>query len=144
MKRKWFRLSSVKMLQVKNFVKCFVRPLNARYSRKSILEDTHPLIRQTLDEKVKLTPDDCHELREKVLQCVPKRSAINVDQIILANCRPHELSNGKSYVNYLKKSGQELEMGTLTNLLKLYYRASKHGTELTAEDQQDIIDMSVL
>lgn len=133
------------MLQLRKFSTNFIKPLIVRCSSRLFQEGSaeHSLIRQTLDQSDNLTTSECHELREKVLQCVPKRSAVNVDRTILANCLPNQLHIGKSYIDYLRKSDQELKAGTVENFLRLYYRASKHGTEITARDQQEIIEMSV-
>lgn len=72
------------------------------------------------------------------------QSSINIDEIILRNCFPDQLDAGKSYLNYLKESGDDPKSSTLIMLLELYYRANKSGTELTSNDQVDIVEMLVL
>ena len=74
---------------------------------------------------------------------MPKQSS-NVDGTILENCFPDQLISGKSYIDYLKVTGQKLNVDTLAIFLKLYYTSHKHGTEITARDQQEITDMFVL
>lgn len=65
-------------------------------------------------------------------------SHFNVDILVMACCLPTELSAGKSYMRYLTETGQEPDLTASINLLKLYYRASKAGTEITNDDQRHI------
>lgn len=135
-------------LKYHNVLKCFVRPLNVHFSsnRNRNVTSEWTLIRQTLDQDRLPTTKEWTELREKLRSM--KRSnnynnTSNFDRIIVGCCLPTQLDIGKSYVKHLKESGTELNTGTLVDLLKLYYRASKAGTEITPNDQQEIINMLV-
>ncbi|KAG4071406.1 hypothetical protein HA402_011560 [Bradysia odoriphaga] len=120
----------------------FLRP-NVRYSIKFIHKDKteHTLIRQTIDKNPRPTTSEWHELRKKLMLSTANKSSINIDATILRSCVPDRLDTGKSYWKYLKESGDDTKSSTLTVLLELYYRASKTGTEITDNDQLDIIDI---
>lgn len=136
-------------LKYQKLVKHFIKPSNIRHSSKfqrtnnlNTLE--HNLIRETLDQS-QPTITEWRELRDKLQKLRKNYNALgSIDTIILSNCQPNELDVGKSYIKFLTESGEQPNVTTLINLLKLYYKASKAGREITIDDQRDIIGMLVL
>lgn len=129
-------------------MKCFVISSNVRFSSKFVrkshmdLESPTALIRQTLDQNQQPTTNEWSALRGKLLDMKKKsNSSFNIDSIILRNCLPTQLQVGKSYIKHIKDTGCEPSTSTLINLLQLYYNASKVGTELTKDDEREIIDL---
>lgn len=103
------------------------------------------LIRNTLARNHPPTAKEWSELRDKVLCEMKKKNVtFNIDTYIVGNCLPAQLDAGKSYIKYLKESGIKPVPSTLIQLLKLYYKASKNGIKITANDEQDIVDMLVI
>lgn len=141
-----FRLNYHKM------IKCLMKPFTVPCSNKSTFVIRNPklkseinLIRQTLNQNHLPTTNEWHKLRDQLMIMREQHgSPFNVDILVMACCRPTELSAGKSYMRYLTETGQEPDLTASINLLKLYYRASKAGTEITNDDQRDINAMWVL
>lgn len=125
-------------------MKCFVRSMNVRFAsvRRNDLDSEMALIQQTLDQNHQPTTKEWSELKGKLMEMKEmSRSRYNIDTVILGRCLPTQLHVGKSYIKYLKETGCEPNTSTLINLLQLYYKASKIGTEITKNDQQEIIGM---
>lgn len=127
-------------------MKVIIKPSSFRYASKfrdKPIPAEISLLRETLGQDRPLSVGEWNELRDKVLSLKRTRiNKVNIDAIILELC--NRLDVGKSYMNYLKQSEIEPNASSFLKLLNLYYKASQAGTEITSNDQQDIIDMLVI
>lgn len=126
-------------------VKYIIKPSSFRFASKAFDKDNQTIIRETLDQNRPQSVDEWNELRDKLFNLKGNSvTMVNIDRIILGNLTPTQLDVGKSYMKYLKESGCEPKTGVKLLLLKLYYKASKAGIQITNSDQQNIIDMLVV
>lgn len=126
-----------------------MKPLNAPCSSKSSFVIRNPkltaeinLIRQTLKQDHLPTTNEWRKFRDQLIVIQGQNETkFNVDVLVMACCLPTELNLGKSYMKHLRETGQEPNLNASINLLKLYYRASKVGIDITITDQREIIAM---
>ncbi|XP_058823918.1 mitochondrial ribonuclease P catalytic subunit [Topomyia yanbarensis] len=76
------------------------------------------------------------EIRKSILD-ERRFTATNVDSTVLGLC--NTLEKGKSYVEYLRTKGIDVNMAIICRLLRLYRLQDNSGDHLSEQDQQDIL-----
>lgn len=84
---------------------------------------------------------DWQKVRTQIIGNDRSINAINVDSHIIGYCiKNQNLASGKSYIQFLKDQGFQINYATLGRLLKLYHdHCFQKGTK--EEDEQEILNM---
>lgn len=99
-------------------------------------------LQSKLTENRALSADEWRALRSDLLASDDRSiTAVNIDATILGGCLPDgRLEAGKSYVQFLRESGDEPNLASLGRLLRLYHMADVQG-RLSDVDREDIVQM---
>lgn len=100
------------------------------------------LLQSKLAENRALSADEWRILRSDLLASDDRSiTAVNIDATILGGCLPDgRLEVGKSYVRFLRESGDEPNLASMGRLLRLYHMAEGQG-RLSVADRGDIVKM---
>lgn len=122
-------------LKHQNMIKCVYKTSSFRFASRFAISNI---------PNRPLSVEEWDEFRQDLLSSTENDlTKTNIDVNIVKHCFPSKLDVGKSYIKYLTQSGVEPNTATLATFLKLYYMASKSGTQITNNDLQEITDMLV-
>ena len=138
------------MYKLLNLPRYFLRPHSKTTAIANASNYKRPMMLKLEDVNSRILADavnsaskdhDWQRVRTQIIDNDRSINAVNVDSHIIGYCiRHNNLGSGKSYIQFLKNHGFEINYATSGKLLKLYHdHCFQKGTK--KEEENEILDM---